>query len=93
MAATLGTINPDTAHGQLAFKNQSFLLLPFTAISDGDTYQLDTQIGVTGVAFRPTAVTDIVSVTVDSDDLVTFHTDGVTSYAGDLLVFYGGASA
>lgn len=85
--ATLGTINPDRVDDR-AHLGEKLRVFPFTAVSDTDTWASGIN-GITRVAWEPTAITDFVAVT-ESGGTVTFGTDGVTTYAGNLLVWSKG---
>jgi len=92
--ATLGTVNSDTAHGQdLVCKE--ILVLPFSAITNGDTWAIPpTAMNPTTVFFQAATATDIVGVSMNATTKnLNFATDGITSYSGNVLFFLGGGSA
>ena len=66
------------------------LRIPFTSITDGDTHTFGgADQGITKVSFDATDSNDFVAVTFTSPRTVNFGTDGVTTHAGDLNVWFG----
>lgn len=85
--ATLGTIQVDVVDDR-AHMGEKLRVFPFTAVSDADTWASGIN-GITRVAWQSTAITDFVA-TSETGGTVTFGTDGVTTYAGNLLVWSKG---
>ena len=87
--ATLGTINPDTVHGQ-QFAGLQALRIPFTDIDDTDTYESGVS-GIRYVGFEADGTGDEVAVTF-SGSTITFNT-GDADEVGWLWIWYGGESS
>ena len=82
--ATLGTINSAVVN-DTKYAGDRVQVFPFTAISDTNTWASGIT-GITRVAFSQPSSTDYVAV-MESGGTITVGTDGVTTYAGNLLVW------
>ena len=87
MAATLGTIQPDVVHDR-AHLGEKVRVFPITGVADTNTLDIGVN-GITRVAWQSTAITDFVATSF-SGSTITFGTDGVTTYAGNLIVWSKG---
>jgi hypothetical protein len=84
----------DVVYGQQFRQGNQILFLNFV-LSGGasDTWQAPTSINPTNVAWSGVTSTDIVAVTMDAaTKVVTFTSDGLAAYEGNLLLVVGGKS-